>query len=151
MAKVTDKLKHYLNSAKYWSDKKDYLSNKIERLRSRAEKITTSYSDVPTFGSYEDHRQAVIADMVDTEQKYKEAVKESKNRLQEIEFFISCLENYNERSALERHYIYFENWQDVALQLHFTERHIHNIHGDALMHLLEIHKKIVENGSKPLF
>lgn len=151
MAKVTDKLKHYLNSAKYWSEKKDYLSTRIERLRSRAEKITTSYSDVPTFGDYDDYRQTVITDMIDTESEYKEAVAECKKKMQEIQFLISCLENYNERSALERHYIYLENWQDVALQLHYTERQIHNIHGDALLHLLEIHKKIIENGGKPLF
>lgn len=151
-SKVTDKLKHYLNSARYWSEKKDYLSTRIERLRSRAEKTTSAFQDVPAFsGSFDDYRQTVIADMIDTERKYKDAVAECKKKLQEIEFFIGCLEDYNERSALERHYVYMENWQDVALQLHYTERQIHNIHGDALMHLLDIHKKFIENGGKPLF
>ena len=49
-------LKHYLRSVWYYQKKKNILSDKIMVLRSRAEKITTSYQDAPTFGGYEDHR-----------------------------------------------------------------------------------------------
>jgi hypothetical protein len=78
--KSTDRLKHYLRSAWYWQKKKELLSDKIEVLRSRAEKITTSYQDVPSFGGYADHRQAVIDEMVDTQAKYKKAVAEGQRR-----------------------------------------------------------------------
>lgn len=151
MAKVTDALKYYLRSAKYWKEKKDYLSAKMERLRSRAEKTTTTYSDTPTFGSYDDYRQTVIADMIDTERQYKEAVTECKNKLQEIEWFIATLDDYDERDTLERHYLHFDDWPDVAKGKHYTERHIHNFHSNGLKHLLENHQKIIENGGKPLF
>ena len=149
--KSIDRLKHYLKSAWYWKNKRDYYSEKILRLRSQAEKITTTFSDVPTFGSFADHRQAVIAEMVDTQKKYETAVQECKKKLAEIRLLINSLEDYQESLVLEMRYLCFENWQDIALKLNYEERQIYRIHGRALLHLLESHKKIIENGGKPLF
>jgi len=149
--KSTDPLKHFLRSAKYWQEKKDYLSDKILVLRSQAEKTTTSFSDAPTFGSYEDHRQTIIAEMVDKQQKYKEIMNLCNDRIQEVQFFIDSLDNYEQRIACELHYIHFEEWEEVAKRLHYSLRQIHNIHSAALINLLKIHKKIIENGGQPLF
>lgn len=149
--KSTEALKHYLRGAKYWREKADYLSCKIMALRSKAEKTTTSFSDTPTFGSYEDHRQVVITEIIEKQKQYRSAVDNCNNRLQEIQLFIDNLQNYEERIACEMHYIYFEEWQDVAIRLHYSLRQIHNIHGSALLNLLEIHKKMIENGGKKLF
>lgn len=149
--KSTEPLKRFLRSAKYWQDKKDYISDKILVMRSQAEKTTTSFSDAPTFGGYEDHRQTIIAEMVDKQKKYKEIVDLCNKSLQEIQFFIDNLEDYEQRSACELHYIHFEEWEEVARRLHYSLRQIHNIHSNALVNLLKIHKKIIENGGKPLF
>ena len=143
-------LKHYLRGAWYYQKKKDFLSEKILMLRSKAEKITTTFSDVPTFGGFEDHRQAVIAEMVDTQKKYENIRKECADRLQEIEFFIGLLDDYQEKLVLQYRYIYYENWQDIAIALNYHERAIFKVHGRALLHLLEIHQKMLENG-KGLF
>lgn len=152
--KPTQRLKHYLKSAWYWQKKKDLLSDKIQVLRSRAEKITTSYSDAPTFGGFEDHRQTVIAEMVDTQAKYASAVEECNKRIEEIRFFIDSLQgyeqDYQERLVLEMRYLYFEDWQSITLHLNYERRQVFRIHGTALLHLLEVHQKMVENG-KGLF
>lgn len=148
--KPTKRLQHYLNGAWFWQKKKEKLSEDIEKLRSQAEKMTTSYQDAPVFGGFSDHRQEIIAEMVDKQQKYKNALEECNKRLDEIQFFIDSLqgysEDYQERIVLEFRYIRFMNWQDIAWRLNYTERQIYNIHGTALMHLLEIHKKMIENG-----
>ena len=119
-------------------------------LRSKAEKITTTFSDTPSFGGFDDHRQAVIAEMVDTEKKYETAMKECADRLQEIESFIGLLHDYQEKLVLQYRYLYYENWQDIAIALNYHERAIFKVHGRALLHLLEIHNKMLENG-KGLF
>lgn len=153
--KTTDKLKHYLRGAWYWTKKKDMLSDKITVLRSRAEKMTTTYSDVPVVGGFSDHRQAMIDEIIDTERKYAKAKQECEKKLQEIQFFINCLDgyeqDYQERLVLEYRYIHFTNWQDIAYKLNYHERAIYKVHGRALLHLLEVHKKIIEKGGKPLF
>ena len=154
-SKQTERLKKYLKSAWYWDKKKDYLSEKILKLRSRAEKITTTYSDAPSFGGFEDHRQAIIAEMVDTQRKYETAIRECNIKFAELRFFIGQLESYKEGYqeclVMEMRYLCFENWQDIALKLNYSEQMIYYIHGKALLHLLEIHKKIIEFGGKELF
>lgn len=149
--KAIKALKHYLNSAKYWKRRQSIIEEKIEKLRSQAEKTTTTFSDAPSFGGYEDHRQEVIAEMVDEERRYHEAVKECERKRQEIQFFVDNLESYEERNVLEYRYLYFENWQDIAYKLDYHERAVYKIHGRALLHLLDIHKKIIENGGRWLF
>ena len=149
--KSTETLKHYLKGAWYWQKKRDYLSDKILRLRSQAEKITTTLSDVPASGGYEDHRQEVIAEMMDTRKKYESSVQEYKKKITELQFFLAMLDDYQECLIMEMRYLYFENWQDIAYKLNYEERQIYRIHGRALLHLLEIHKKMIENGGKRLF
>lgn len=149
--KITAPVQHYLRSAWYYQKKADFLNEKILVLRSKAEKITTSYQDIPTFGGFADHRQQVIAEMVDTEREYRKMTQQCRNKLQEIAFFINQLESFQERIVLQMRYLYFENWQDIALRLNYEERQIYRIHGQGLMHLIGIHEKIIKNGGKPLF
>lgn len=149
--KKTEALKHYLRSAKYWRDKADYLSDRIIKIRSECEKVTTSYSDAPSFGGFDDHKQQKIAEMVDKEREYEECVRMCNEKVQEIQLFIGKLYKHEEREACEYHYIYFEDWQTTAMKMDFSVRRVLDFHGDALLHLLEIHKKIVEDGGKPLF
>lgn len=154
-AKATEKLKNYLNGAWYWKHKKDYYAEKVLRLRSKAEKVTTTYSDAPTFGGFEDHRQAVMDEMMEKEKKYKKALEMCNKKLDEIRMLINGLEGYKywyqDRIVLEMRYLHFENWQDIALKLNYEERQIYRIHGRALLHLLDVHKKIVETSGKALF
>lgn len=149
--KSTEALKHYLKGAWYWQKKRDYLSDKILRLRSQAEKMTTTFSDVPASGGYEDHRQEIVAEMMDTRKKYESAVQEYKKKLTELQFFVATLDDYQECLVMEMRYLHFENWQDIAYKLNYEERQIYRIHGKALLHLLEVHKRIMANGGKRLF
>ena len=149
--KQTEKVKHYLNGAWFYQKKADFLNEKIMVLWAKATKITTSYQDVPTFGGFADHRQQVIADMVDLEREYKKTHQQCRNKVQEILFFINQLDSFQERIVLQMRYLYFENWQDIALRLNYKERQIYRIHGRGLVHLIDIHNNIIKNGGKPLF
>ena len=149
--KPTDKAKMYLNWAFYYKNKAEVLADKIEVLRSRAEKITASYQDVPVFGSFEDHRQATMAEMVDMERERKKMYQQCLNKLDEIRFAISLVDKPIPRLVLELHYIEFMEWHEIAFKLHYSVRHITNFHGYALENLVKQNNKIIENGGKPLF
>ena len=149
--KKTAPVQHYLRSAWYYQKKADFLNEKIMVLRSKATKMTTSFQDVPSFGGFEDHKQQIIADMVDLEREYKKTHQQCRNKLQEIAFFINQLESFQERIVLQMRYLYFENWQDIALRLNYEERQIYRIHGRGLVNLIGIHENIIKNGGKPLF
>lgn len=150
--KSTSRLKDYLRGARHWRREADYLSVEITRLRSECEKMTSTFSDTPpSLDGYTDHRQQKYDEMIDKQREYAEKVKKCNERLQEIQLFIDNLHDYNEREACELYYIFMYDWQTVALKMNYTKRRVEQFHGSALKNLLTIHKKIIENGGKPLF
>lgn len=148
--KITAPVQHYLRSAWYYQKKADFLNEKIMVLLAKSTKMTTSYQDIPTFGGFEDHRQQVIAEMVDTEREYRKMTQQCRNKFQEIAFFINQLESFQERIVLQMRYLYFENWQDIALRLNYSEPAVYKIHGKALMHLIDVNNAMKDKG-KGLF
>lgn len=148
--KLTAQVQHYLRSAWYYQKKADFLDEKIRVLRSKAQKMTISFQDVPTFGGFADHRQQVIAEMVDTEREYRKMTQQCRNKVQEISFFINQLDSFQERIVLQMRYLYFENWQDIALRLNYSEPAVYKIHGKALMHLIDVNNAMKDKG-KGLF
>ena len=149
--KITAPVQHYLRSAWYYDKKSNFLNDKISVLRSKAEKITTSYQDNPTFGGFEDHRQKVIAEMVDLEREYEKARTLCRNKRKEVEFVINLLENHQEKIVLEMRYLHYDNWLDIAINLNYSVQMIYKIHGRALINLLKINKQAEQTSGKSFF
>ena len=149
--KITAPVQHYLRSAWYYQRKADFLNEKILVLRSKAQKITTSFQDVPTFGGFEDHRQQVIAEMVDMEREYGKSMMMCRNKAKEIEFVIGLLENHQEKLVLEMRYLHYDNWLDIAINLNYSVQMIYKIHGRALINLLKINKQAEQTSGKSFF
>lgn len=151
MAKLTANVQKYLKGAWFYQNKANLLDEKIRVLQSKAMKVTTTYSDVPTFAGFTDHRQDVMDEIVDLQREYKKKMQQCRNKLKEIEFVINMLDDFQERMVLQLRYLYFENWQDIALRLNYEERQVYRIHGRALMNLLEVDKKVFESSGRRLF
>ena len=149
--KITAPAQRYLRSAWYYQKKANFLTDKILKLRSTAEKMTSSFQDVPTFGGFEDHRQKVIAEMVDLQREYNKTTQMCRNKLHEIEFVINLLENHQEKLVLEMRYLHYDNWLDIALNLNYSVQNIYKIHGSALIHILEINRQAEQASGKPFF
>ena len=149
--KITAPVQHYLRSAWYYQKKADFLNEKILVLRSKAQKITTSFQDVPTFGGFEDHRQQVIAEMVDLEREYGKSMMMCRNKAKEIELVIGLLENHQEKIVLEMRYLHYDNWLDIAINLNYSVQMIYKIHGRALINLLKINKQAEQTSGKSFF
>ena len=149
--KITAPVQHYLRSAWYYQKKADFLNEKILVLRSKAQKITTSFQDVPTFGGFEDHRQQVIAEMVDLEREYGKSMMMCRNKSKEIEFVIGLLDNHQEKLVLEMRYLHYDNWLDIAINLNYSVQMIYKIHGRALINLLKINKQAEQTSGKSFF
>ena len=150
--KSTEALKHFLWGARHWREEADVLSDEIMRLRSECEKMTSTFSDTPpTLDGYTDHRQQRYDEMIDKQREYAEKVKKCNERIKEIQLFIDNLTNYKEREVCELFYIYMYDWTSVALRLHYSRRRIEQIHGKALIHLLDVHRRMIGNNGKSLF
>lgn len=149
--KLTAPAQHYLRSAWYYRKKADFLDDKINVLRSKAEKMTSSFQDVPTFGGFQDHRQQVISEMVDLQREYKKTMLMCRNKAKEIEFVINLLENYQEKIVLEMRYLHCDNWLDIAMNLNYSVQMIYKIHGQALMHILEVNQQAEKTCGRSFF
>ena len=131
--KLTAKVKRALQSVRYAKASIERLDNLIAVIRSRAEKMTTGYSDTPGGGNSD--RTDVIAKLIETERSQKEAVQQWCAAIDEVQSLISELTDYNERAVLEHRYINCEEWMTISFAMHFSLQHLYRIHGRALYKL----------------
>ena len=141
----------FLNSAWYWDKKANRLSNDIKRLRSQAEKTTTSYSLTPPSSSFENRRQAVMDAMIEKQREYEAARRECEKRLQEIRFFIGLLDSYVERTVCEYRYLSYYGWLEIGIELNYSLSALDKINDKALYNLLKINNEIIAKSGKGFF
>ncbi len=130
---ATAKVKRVLQSVRYAQASIRRLDDLIAEIRSRAEKMTTGYSDTPGGGNF--GRTDVIAKLIETERSQKEAVRQWCEAIDEVQSLISELTDYNERAVLEHRYINCEEWMTISFAMHFSLQHLYRIHGRALYKL----------------
>ncbi len=140
--KPTTRIKQELQSVRYANDSIERLNDLIAVIRSRAEKVTTGYSDAPGGGTSD--RTDVIAKLVETERKQAAAVSRWCRAIEDVQALIDGLTDCNDRAVLEHRYINCEPWETISYVLHFSLPHLYRIHGRALYKLA---KKRRENDS----
>lgn len=141
----------FLNSAWYWDKKANRLSNDIKRLRSQAEKTTTSYSLTPPSSSFENRRQAVYDAMIEKQREHEAARLECEKRLQEIRFFIGLLDSYVERTVCEYRYLSYYGWLEIGIELNYSLSALDKINDKALYNLLKINEELKAKSGKGFF
>ena len=133
--KITAEARRLLNSVAYANKSIERINNLLEVIRSRAEKMTTSYSDMPSGGHNPDSRADTIAKLVDTERKQQEAIRQWCDAITQVQIVIGWLDDYNDRSVLEHRYINCEDWITISFHLNYSVQHLYYIHGRALYRL----------------
>ena len=133
--KITAEARHLLNSVHYANKSIERINNLLAVIRSRAEKVTTSYSDAPGGGHNPDSRANTIAKLIDTERQQQEAIRQWCDAIAQVQVVINWLDDYNDRSVLEHRYINCEDWLTISFQLNYSVQHLYFIHGRALYRL----------------
>lgn len=70
-------------------------------------------------------------ELAELRQNYKAKVKELSDRMREIEQAIEPLAP-TERTLVRLHYFQGLTWEQVAVEMNYTWRHVHRLHGKAL-------------------
>lgn len=133
--KITAEARHLLNSVHYANKSIERINNLLAVIRSRAEKVTTSYSDAPGGGHDPDSRAKTYDKLVDTERQQQEAIRQWCDAIAQVQVVINWLDDYNDRSVLEHRYINCEDWLTISFQLNYSVQHLYFIHGRALYRL----------------
>ena len=133
--KITAEARHLLNSVQYANNSIERINNLLAVIRSRAEKVTTSYSDAPGGGHDPGNRAKTYDKLVDTERQQQEAIRQWCDAIAQVQVVINWLDDYNDRSVLEHRYINCEDWLTISFQLNYSVQHLYFIHGRALYRL----------------
>ena len=131
--KPTAKVKRELQSVRYAQANIERLEDLIAVIRSRAEKVTTGYSDAPGCGASD--RTDVIDKLIETERKQEAAVSAWCAAIEKVQTMIDGLTDSGERAVLEYRYISCKDWLTISYALHFSLQHLYRIHGRALYKL----------------
>ncbi len=112
-----------------------YLEDKLLELETKATKMSMSISDMPRSGDSTDMADVVI-EMVKVKIDTNEQLQKSYKLLAEIEKSIKTLPE-REQYLIRARYIEDKSWEQIAVDMNYSWRQIHNIHSKALKALIK--------------
>lgn len=139
----TARVKKMLDSYRYIQIRIDNNLDQIQVLRSRMQKVTTTFHDAPGGGTGAD-----VSDQIGKIVRLEAYVKADTSRLQDelvlVRFLIDSLDNMLERQILDLRYVRgLRNWERIADEVHYTASHAKNVHGIALKKLVPLVEEIL--------
>ena len=140
----TARVKKMLDSYRYIQTRIDSNLDQIQVLRSRMQKVTTTYHDAPGGGSGED-----VSDQIGKIVKLERYVQADTGRMQDeltlVRFLIDSLDEVLERQVLDLRYVRgWRNWEQVGEELHYSAIHMKRVHGIALKKLVPLVEEILQ-------
>ena len=102
----------------------------VENLRSLTQKVTASYGREPVshtrnVTSLEDS----IIRLMEAEEQINQQIDKMVNLKMDIAALVDHVRNENYRLILEKRYLCFLSWDEIATDMHYSSRWVRNVHG----------------------
>lgn len=125
--------KEYLSRAYRLDQRVNSKLEQVEVLRALAQKVTTSYESEPVsrsrcVTSLED----TITRMIEAEADLNQTVDALVDLKMEMAKYIDQVENYDDQLVLEKRYLCFKTWEQIADDMNFSRRWVQIVHARAL-------------------
>lgn len=138
-------IKHKLKSVRWTSLKIQTYSEELERLRSFATKCTPAYSQTPGGGGFTDDKlPTVVIKCMEVEALLNEEIAKHNTVFIEVHEMISKVNNHELQTLLNKRYLNFEKWEEIADDMCFSLQHVYYLHNQALDELFRITEPITE-------
>lgn len=107
-----------------------------QRLRSQAERITPSYSEVTRkkSGKKRDGKIATLVDYDDVIREHMRLLVESLNNVRQI---INYAGNSRLHLILQMRYLNYKTWEQIAEELKYSPSQVYRLHSAALQNILK--------------
>lgn len=128
---ITLTKKEYLNQVYKMDKRLRILQRKVETLRSVLEYHSPSF-DSCGGGSSSDRMPDTISKIMEYEQHAEELRAQFVRRYTEIDDAIHNVEGDTLREVLERRYLLYQKWDQIAAEMHYSRRRVTQLHGKAL-------------------
>lgn len=124
--------KEYLQQYKYLDKRINRQLEEIQELRSLAEKITPSYSDMPKSHNGQDKIQSAVEKIILLEQELDKLIDKYIDLRREIELKINSIDDKRLQDLLKYRYIDGLTFEAIAIEMNYSYMQICRLHGQAL-------------------
>lgn len=133
-----EELKRKLRAAWICQKKLESDTQKLQDLRDLSLKITTCYSEFTNHGSPEGAKMsAVISRIVDLEKDIIDDMDMLYGALNDIRSMVKSVQDQKLQLVLQKRYLCYQRWEQIAADMHYSWRGIHKLHNAALNMLLK--------------
>lgn len=123
--------KEYLQQAYKMDRRIRIIEAKAEKLRAALEYSPPSFSGAGS-GSSADRMPNMISLIVEYEQRAVQLRTEYVEKYIEIDKAIRSIQHPAQREVLERRYLLYQKWQQIADEMHYSVQNVYILHGKAL-------------------
>lgn len=127
------KAKEYLGKAYRLDQRINSKLDQVASLNELATKATSTLSDMPKNPNKAiSTMENTICKIIDLQDEINKDIDRLVDLKTQIVTTIKNIENYEYQTLLEKRYLCFETWEQIAVDMHYSLRWIHILHGKAL-------------------
>ena len=129
--------KDYLLQARYLDERITSKTQQIASLNDLATKCTSTFSDMPRNPNHGGSRlEDCIIKIIDLEDSLKKDIEKLVDLKREIMGVIKAVPNVEYQTLLEKRYLCFITWEQIAVDMNYSIQHIHRMHSSALKEIV---------------
>ena len=138
-----EELKEKLKGAMYAQRTLEGELDKLQELRNLAHKVTPAYSQSPGGGRGNAQKlENSVAKIIEQEKIIDECCNELCAQLAEVRALVALLPMGPMRLVMQRRYLNYQKWEQIAAELHYSWQNVHRLHSKALDYILhEVNKR----------
>lgn len=125
--------KEYLSQARTLDMRIKSKLQQIESLNELATSCTVAYSDMPRNPNHGGSKiEKAVVKIIEVEESLKRDVENLVELKKEIMTTIHSVANVELQTLLEKRYLCFLSWEQIAVEMHYSIQHIYRMHDEAL-------------------
>lgn len=129
--------KDYLLQARYLDERITSKTQQIASLNDLATRCTSTFSDMPRNPNHGGSRlEDCIIKIIDLEDSLKKDIEKLVDLKREIMGVIKAVPNVEYQTLLEKRYLCFITWKQIAVDMNYSMQHIHRMHSSALKEIV---------------
>lgn len=125
--------KEYLQQARYLDSRINSKLQQIASLNELASRCTSTISDMPKNPNHGGSRmEDAVCKIVDLQAEINADIDSLVDLKREIMSVIKAIPNVEYQTLLEKRYLCFITWEQIAVDMNYSMQHIHRMHSAAL-------------------
>lgn len=142
MSKKRNETQEYLHQVKKLDASIDSKLEQVAHLKAMTMKITATMKENTVSGNgNQDKIGDAIAKIIDLENEINGDIDAYVDKKREICNIIEAVSNPDQMAVLQKRYLHYEPWEQIAIEMHCTYRNVCYIHGRALQAVERLRKE----------